>query len=115
MRLTPEFLGVKYLLLHDENSSMSGDIYRLNKESARFWSGNDLLNDKYFGEEEPPDKTKEIYEKHSYIVFELEAGETSSDFDNILWDVTKLPGFDPQRKSHPIVVSLTQLMNAVVS
>ncbi|HHV37230.1 MAG TPA: hypothetical protein GXX77_05290 [Candidatus Cloacimonetes bacterium] len=94
---------------------MSGDIYRLNKESARFWSGNDLLNDKYFGEEEPPDKTKEIYEKHSYIVFELEAGETSSDFDNILWDVTKLPGFDPQRKSHPIVVSLTQLMNAVVS
>jgi predicted component of viral defense system (DUF524 family) len=100
MDLTPEFIGAKYLLLHNKNETGSV-IFKINQkelEKPRVLASNELKN--------YPDS------KHPfYLVFNLE--EKEKDFLNNECNFKQLPGYSEDKDAFPFTCSLAELLKVV--
>ena len=100
MDLTTEFIGAKYLLLHNKNETDS-IILKINQNKSKkpkVLPSNELLN--------YPNP------KHAfYLVFNLE--EKEKDFLNREYNFKELPGYSDDKEAFPFACSLSDLLKVV--
>ncbi|MCF2506943.1 DUF2357 domain-containing protein [Dyadobacter sp. CY107] len=93
----------KYLLLHGPRETVSGRLCKLKDDGPRIFSKQDLLKKQY------PNPKGALY-----LVYHIDL-QVESEFKNQKWDITKLPGYKPNRASGvPFVVSLSELTKALM-
>lgn len=102
LKLSSDTTGAKYLLLHGMGATCTKQIYRLTNDGPRVLSREFMEKNNY-----PSDNIKPYY-----IGFTLQSSEyISNEFGNIVWDVTKLRGYQQGRGSAiPFVVTIEELM-----
>lgn len=102
LRLNPENIGAKYLLLHTHGELETNRLFKLKSAGPRLFSKKDL--GKLY-----PNATRDFY-----LVFDIE-DDAEFEFKKYYWDIRKLKGYSSDRQSAlPFSVSLTELMKAVV-
>lgn len=100
LRLSPEAAGASYLLLHSEDSTITGDIYKITE-----------LGPRIFSKEKVAEKGYSDPSHDYYIVYKIEK-EISTDFKDASWDIGRLGKFSGRRNSGiPFAVSLSVLMS----
>lgn len=104
LRLNKETTSAKYLLLHGENETLTGKIYKLDPEGPRVLSKEKLISRNYPG----------IPSQPYYIVYKI-INELEEEFENIKWDISTLKNYQDKRNSSlPFSASLTELMQIKV-
>ncbi len=105
LRLEPKVAGAKYLLLRTENSTTTGNLFKIIEIGPRVFSKIKLLKIGY-----PSEPSQDFY-----LVYKIEKIK-DSEFSNIKWDVSKLSGYKSGRESaNPFAVSLSDLMKVKVN
>jgi predicted component of viral defense system (DUF524 family) len=103
LHLSSKEAGVRYLLLHSENETTTGHLYKLKHNGPRIFSKDELIEILY------PNPTHNFY-----LVFETE-NEPEKEFIGMSWDITKLQKYSKFRGSPlPFSVSLTELMKVLI-
>lgn len=104
LRLSKETTSAKYLLLHGENDTLTGRIYKLDPEGPRVLSKEKLVSLNY------PASPSQLY----YIVYKI-TNELEEEFENMKWDISNLKNYQDKRNSAlPFSTSLTELMQVKV-
>jgi predicted component of viral defense system (DUF524 family) len=103
LRLNKENTSARYLLLHGDNETKTGRLFKLNPEGPRVFSKEKLIELKY-------PAPSQLY----YIVYKI-IDEPEKEFKDIKWDITQLAKYQAMRNSSlPFSVSLTELMKSKV-
>ena len=102
LRLSPETISAKYLLLHTKGYSVTHRIYRLDEAGPRMISGEFLQKRQY------PSGSVQPF----YIGFTLQSAESiHNDFGSMEWDVRKLSKYQSGRMAaYPFTVTLEELL-----
>jgi len=104
LRLGPGEAGAKYLLLHSDNETTTGKLFKIIKLGPRIFSKQTLISKGY------PSVPSQNY----YLVYKVELVQ-DKEFLKQSWDITKLEGYKSGRGSAlPFAVSLTELMKTIV-
>ncbi|MCF0050352.1 DUF2357 domain-containing protein [Dyadobacter sp. LJ53] len=94
--------SAKYLLLHGPGETVSGRLCKLKDAGPRIFSNEDLIKKHY------PDPKGALY-----LVYRIDL-QVEHEFEHQKWDISKLPGYKPNRASGvPFVVSLSELSKAL--
>lgn len=102
-QISPEEAASSFLLLHQSNELISGDLWRINDGGPIVYSKSELLNRGY------PDPTSEYY-----LVYNIEPVIEEA-FMNNMWDIRKLDAYKGGRRSAwPFAVPLSELMKVKV-
>jgi hypothetical protein len=98
--------GAKYLLLRTSSQFEIGDIWRVVGKDPEIMSKQGLLGKGYPSEPSCA----------NYLVYKIEKAK-EVDFNNAIWDVTKLSGYasDRANAARPFAVTLTELFQASIS
>ena len=103
LRLRPAEANAQYLLLHTSSETKTDRLFKIIEKGPRVFSKENLLRKGY------PNPSQDFY-----LVFEIEA-ISSTDFQKMCWDITRLAGYMPNRASaYPFAVSMTELMKTLV-
>ncbi len=96
--------SAKYLLLHTHGELRTGKLYKVVEEGPRIYSRSDLIKRGYQSQSQT----------EYYLVYKIDP-RVESEFENVEWDVSKLPGYSSGRGSGlPFAQTLTELMRAKV-
>jgi hypothetical protein len=108
MDLTPEFIGARYILLHNENSEKP-IIYKIDQTPTKKPS---VISsqDSIFTENQPlyPNSTNPFY-----LVFNLL--EKEDNFLDKVYDFKALPGYSTERDAFAFTCNLVELMNTLIN
>lgn len=103
VRLSPKETGAKYLLLHSNGEIKTNKLLKLNDSGPRVFSKEKMISKSYVNPSQD-----------YYLVFDIEH-KIELEFENMVWDISKLEGFKGSRNSGlPFSVSFTELMKVVV-
>ncbi len=103
LRLNLKATSAKYLLLHTGGEKTTGRIFKIKEKGPRVFSKDNIIDRGY------PNPSQDFY-----LVYDTEV-ITNNDFQNMKWDVTKLPGYKTGRQAtDPFAVSMTELMQTLV-
>jgi hypothetical protein len=101
--ISPSMVGAKFILLYNENNLKSGELFRVTSKFPELWSKEKLELHGY------PDPSRD-----EYFVYNI-TRETAQEFENMVWDVSKLKAFNNLTKNGlPLAVSLFELMDIIV-
>ncbi len=104
LRLGPGEAGAKYLLLHSDNETTTGKLFKITETGPRVFSKQTLISKGY------PSVPSQNY----YLVYKVELVQ-DKEFLKQRWDITKLKGYKSGRASAlPFAVSMTELMKTIV-
>ncbi|MBX3007649.1 MAG: DUF2357 domain-containing protein [Melioribacteraceae bacterium] len=102
LNINSEISSPDFILLHSSGEILTGDIWRVNKNSCIVMSKHDLLMLSY------PDPGHD-----NYLVYEIEKPDRE-EFRNLKWDISRLDYYSRGRASAlPFAVSLKELMKVV--
>lgn len=107
LQLSNETTGAAYLLLHGSGTTHTNLIFRLVSGGPRVISAEQLRKKDY------PSVSGKL--RPYYIGFSLESAETiCGEFGNVEWEVSKLKGYQPGRRSAvPFVVTVEEMMRTL--
>jgi hypothetical protein len=103
LRLTPEVVSAKYLLLHGEDSLALPRLLRVRNaaQGPSLMNKQQLINSGY-----PTEPSRE-----AYLVFEV---ERSNAFDGMSWDLAAIPNLpDNTKQGYPFATTLDVLLDVV--
>ena len=104
IRLGPQEASSRYLLLHTDKNPISDKLFSIIGKGARVFSKQKLVDKGY-----PTEPSQSFY-----LTYEV-SSEIEKEFENMKWDISKLPGFRSGRNSAlPFAVSLSELMRVVL-
>ena len=96
--------SAKYLLLHTHGEINTGKLFKIVESGPRIYSRNDLGRLGYQSQSQT----------EFYLVYKIDS-IVESEFENVKWDISKLPGYTSGRGSGlPFSQTLAELMKAVV-
>lgn len=105
LRLGPGESGAKYLLLHTEGETKTGNLFDIVETGPRIFSKQKLIEEGY-----PTDPTQNYY-----LVYKVKKAQ-EMEFGNKKWDITKLSGYQTGRTSAlPFSVTMTDLMSSLIN
>jgi hypothetical protein len=103
LRLRPEEVGAKYILLHSENEIVTGKILKVKEIGPRVFSKEDLLRLNY------PSPDPQDY----YLVYTVQ-DLVEPELQGYKWDLRMLEGFKFGRGSAlPFAISIAELMKGL--
>ncbi|MEP7267745.1 MAG: DUF2357 domain-containing protein [Saprospiraceae bacterium] len=104
LRLGPGEAGAQYLLLHSFGGSKTEKLFKIIETGPRVFSKQTLIKIGY-----PTEPNGEYY-----LVYKVKK-VSDTEFENKIWDITKLKGYSSNRGSGlPFSTTLTDLMSAMV-
>ncbi|RYE46455.1 MAG: hypothetical protein EOP48_21830, partial [Sphingobacteriales bacterium] len=104
LKMSPETIGAKFLLLHSNNELVTSKLFKLADEGPRIFSSSDLKKRQY-----PIPLNSEFY-----LVFKLEELQLIG-LENRMWEVSKLSGYKKGRNSaEPFAVSFAEMMKSSI-
>ncbi|MBL7471359.1 DUF2357 domain-containing protein [Robertkochia sediminum] len=105
LRLNPQTLGAKYLLLHTKGDKRSGELWRISGDGPKVFSKRDMMKKKY------PKEESKIRE--NYLIYEIEE-VLDPEFSRLEWDFKNLKNYPSGRGSAlPFTATLSELMKHV--
>lgn len=103
LKLGQKESGAKYILLHTENETVTGKLFKIIDEGPRVFSKEKLISENY-----PSEPSRNFY-----LVYKVEEVR-DKEFVDRTWDITKLDGYTIGKDSAlPFAVSLTELMKVM--